>query len=40
MVWQATQESDNIIILQNNGIVKYLDVRKNRFDGQAIYKMG
>jgi len=27
---KATQESDNVIILQNNGIVKYLDVRKNR----------
>ena len=31
---KATQESDNVIILQNNGIVKYLDVRKNRFDGE------
>jgi twinkle protein len=30
---KATQESDNVIILQNNGIVKYLDVRKNRWGG-------
>jgi twinkle protein len=31
---KATQESDNVIILQNNGIVKFLDIRKNRFDGE------
>ena len=31
------QESDNVIILQNNGIVKYLDIRKNRFDGELGY---
>ena len=30
---KATQEADAVIILQNDGIVKYLDVRKNRFDG-------
>ena len=30
---KATQESDNVIILQNNGIVKYLDIRKNRCGG-------
>ena len=23
-----------MIILQNNGVIKYLDVRKNRFDGE------
>jgi len=34
---KATQESDNVIILQNNGIVKYLDIRKNRFDGELGY---
>ena len=32
---KATQESDNVIILQNNGIVKYLDVRKNRWGGST-----
>ena len=30
---KATQEADAVIILQNDGMVKYLDVRKNRFDG-------
>ncbi|EKX33854.1 hypothetical protein GUITHDRAFT_98228 [Guillardia theta CCMP2712] len=30
---KATQESDNVIILQTNGAIKYLDIRKNRFDG-------
>jgi len=30
---KATQESDNVIILQNNGLIKYLDIRKNRYDG-------
>ncbi|KAJ1478448.1 hypothetical protein T484DRAFT_1817552, partial [Baffinella frigidus] len=30
---KATQESDNVIILQNSGLIKYLDIRKNRYDG-------
>ena len=34
---KATQESDNVIILQNNGIVKYLDVRKNRCGGRCVH---
>ena len=31
---KATQEADAVIILQNDGMVKYLDVRKNRYDGE------
>ena len=30
---KATQESDNVVILQDNGVFRFLDVRKNRFDG-------
>ncbi|KAK4534647.1 hypothetical protein CDCA_CDCA02G0672 [Cyanidium caldarium] len=31
---KATQEADNVIIVQNGDHFKYLDVRKNRFDGE------
>jgi twinkle protein len=31
---KATQEADNVIIIQNGRHYKYLDVRKNRFDGE------
>jgi twinkle protein len=31
---KATQEADLVTILQNDGEVKYLDVRKNRYDGE------
>ena len=35
---KATQEADAVIIvgiiLQNDGAVKFLDVRKNRYDGE------
>lgn len=31
---KATQEADLVLILQNDGEVKYLDVRKNRYDGE------
>lgn len=31
---KATQEADNVIIIQNGRYYKYLDVRKNRFDGE------
>jgi hypothetical protein len=31
---KATQEADNVIILQKIGPSRYLDVRKNRFDGE------
>jgi len=31
---KATQEADLVMILQNDGEVKYLDVRKNRYDGE------
>ncbi|KCV72545.1 hypothetical protein, variant [Fonticula alba] len=31
---KATQEADNVIILQRNRRGRYLDVRKNRFDGE------
>ena len=30
---KATQESDNIIIMQNKHRFRYIDIRKNRFDG-------
>ena len=30
---KATQEADTVIILQNDGNRKFLDVKKNRFDG-------
>lgn len=31
---KATQEADNVIILQKVGDARYLDVKKNRFDGE------
>ena len=31
---KATQEADNVIILQKVGEERYLDVKKNRFDGE------
>jgi twinkle protein len=31
---KATQEADTVLILQNEGGQKYLDVRKNRFNGE------
>lgn len=31
---KATQEADNVVILQKVGDVRYLDVKKNRFDGE------
>jgi len=31
---KATQEADSVIILQNDGTNKYLDVKKNRYDGE------
>eukprot|EP00548_Thalassiothrix_antarctica_P009075 CAMPEP_0194157324 /NCGR_PEP_ID=MMETSP0152-20130528/71512_1 /TAXON_ID=1049557 /ORGANISM="Thalassiothrix antarctica, Strain L6-D1" /LENGTH=583 /DNA_ID=CAMNT_0038865611 /DNA_START=417 /DNA_END=2168 /DNA_ORIENTATION=+ len=34
---KATQEADNIIIIQSDGKRKYLDVKKNRFDGTLGY---
>jgi twinkle protein len=30
---KATQEADTVLILQNDGRRKYIDVKKNRFDG-------
>lgn len=30
---KATQESDNIMIMQNKHRFRYIDIRKNRFDG-------
>lgn len=30
---KATQESDNILIMQNKHRFRYIDIRKNRFDG-------
>ena len=30
---KATQEADTVIILQSNGKRKFVDVKKNRFDG-------
>lgn len=30
---KATQEADTVIILQSDGNRKFLDVKKNRFDG-------
>jgi twinkle protein len=30
---KATQESDNILIIQNKHRFRYIDIRKNRFDG-------
>jgi len=30
---KATQEADTVLILQNNGQKKYLEVKKNRFNG-------
>ena len=32
---KATQEADCVLIIQNEGAGKYLDVKKNRFDGQV-----
>lgn len=34
---KATQEADTVIILQNDGKRKYIDVKKNRFDGTLGY---
>jgi twinkle protein len=34
---KATQEADTVIILQNDGRRKYLEVKKNRFDGTLGY---
>jgi len=30
---QATQEADNVLILQKGDAYKFIDVKKNRFDG-------
>lgn len=32
---KATQESDNVIILQDNNVHRYLEIKKNRFDGEV-----
>lgn len=40
---KATQECDNLIILQHGENWRYIDVRKNRFDGdlgQVAYSDG
>ena len=34
---KATQEADTVIILQNDGRRKYIEVKKNRFDGTLGY---
>lgn len=34
---KATQEADTVLILQNDGRRKYVDVKKNRFDGTLGY---
>ena len=34
---KATQEADTVLILQNDGRRKYIDVKKNRFDGTLGY---
>jgi len=34
---KATQEADNVIIIQSDGKRKYLDVKKNRYDGTLGY---
>ena len=31
---KATQEADCVVIIQNDGELKYLDVKKNRYDGE------
>jgi hypothetical protein len=31
---KSTQEADTVLILQNDGRRKFLDVKKNRFNGQ------
>ena len=31
---KATQEADNLIILQKGKVNKYIEVKKNRFDGE------
>jgi twinkle protein len=34
---KATQEADTVLILQNDGRRKYIEVKKNRFDGTLGY---
>lgn len=34
---KATQEADNVLILQNDGNRKFVEVKKNRFDGTVGY---
>lgn len=34
---KATQEADNVLILQNDGNRKFIEVKKNRFDGTTGY---
>mmetsp|Transcript_42121 Transcript_42121/g.101619 ORF Transcript_42121/g.101619 Transcript_42121/m.101619 type:complete len:186 (+) Transcript_42121:1-558(+) len=34
---KATQEADTVLILQHDGRRKYIDVKKNRFDGTLGY---
>jgi twinkle protein len=34
---KATQEADTVIILQNDGRRKYIEVKNNRFDGTLSY---
>ncbi len=34
---KATQEADNVLILQNDGNRKFIEVKKNRFDGTVGY---
>ena len=34
---KATQEADTVLILQHDGKRKYIDVKKNRFDGELGY---
>jgi twinkle protein len=34
---KATQEADTVVILQNDGRRKYIEVKKNRFDGTLGY---
>lgn len=32
---KATQEADNVFIIQNRGLLRLFDVKKNRYDGDT-----
>lgn len=32
---KATQEADNVVIIQNRESYRYLDIKKNRYDGDV-----